>query len=59
MIYFKYLRELSMFSNPVSVICRDENGVEWWLGEGEQDAGYLAWVAEGNEAMEWNPEETA
>ena len=53
MIYFKYLRELNMFSNPVSIIRRDENGVEWWLSEGEQDVAYLAWVAEGNTPLEW------
>ena len=27
------------------------------LGQGEQDPDYLAWVAEGNVAEEWQPEE--
>lgn len=28
------------------------------LGLGEDDAGYQAWLAEGNEPQEWNPEES-
>ena len=25
----------------------------WWLGAGERDEKYLAWVAEGNTPEEW------
>jgi hypothetical protein len=34
----------------------DDDGTVWWLGEKELDSGYLAWVAEGNTATEWQPE---
>lgn len=31
----------------------EEDGILWWLGDGEQDAGYLAWLAEGNTPEQW------
>jgi hypothetical protein len=36
------------------IIRQDDDGVVWTLGLGEQDAGYLAWVAEGNTPEEWS-----
>lgn len=35
------------------IIKVDTAGVQWLLGAGEKDLGYLAWVAEGNEAQTW------
>ena len=37
------------------IIRQDDDGVVWTLGLGEQDAGYMAWVATGNTAEEWSP----
>ena len=39
----------------ISVARLDEDGILTWLGDGQEDAEYLAWVAEGNVAEEWNP----
>lgn len=32
------------------------DGVVWLIGMGTEEPNYLAWVAEGNTAEEWNPE---
>jgi hypothetical protein len=36
-----------------TLIVKIDNDVPTFIGEGEQDAAYLAWVAEGNTAEEW------
>ena len=38
------------------IIFVDNNNISWWLGEKEEDAGYLAWLAEGNTPEEWQPD---
>ena len=55
-----YLHTIELPKETItSVLQVGEDGVVWTLVEGHRfyDA-YLAWVAEGNEATEWNPEET-
>ena len=42
-------------STKISIIYRDDNDVDWWLGLGEQDPNYLAWLAEGNTPEQWQP----
>lgn len=42
-------------SGDLLVIRRHEDGTEWWLGDRDQDAGYLSWLKEGNEPEEWKP----
>ena len=37
------------------IIRQDDDGVVWTLGLSEQDAVYVAWVAECNTAEEWSP----
>jgi len=39
------------------IIRQDDDGVVWTLGLGEQDAGYMAWVTEGNTAEEWSADD--
>ena len=52
MIY--YYQEVEFAGNMKKIIgYKDSDGLMWWLGEGEKDASYLAWVAEGNEAEQW------
>jgi hypothetical protein len=36
------------------IVRLDDDGTLVWLGLNTEDEGYLAWVAEGNEATEWN-----
>ena len=49
-----FFSNLQFMDETIRRIVRlDVNGEIWWLGEGEEDAGYLAWVAEGNTATEW------
>ena len=45
--------------DQTAVVRVDDDGITWWLGDRDQDAGYLAWLAEGNTAEEWKPEESA
>ena len=45
-------------TNQVSVIHKQDDGsmvVFPTLSDGPEYKAYLAWVAEGNEATEWNP----
>jgi len=51
--YYTQIRELL---GTVAIVRVDDDGTPWWLGDGEQDAGYLAWLAEGNTPEEWKPE---
>lgn len=50
-IYFKYVTE-----NEIYIIRKDDDGIIWWLGLGEQDPKYLEWLAEGNEPSIWQSE---
>jgi hypothetical protein len=45
-------------SDQTLIVRRDDQGIDWWLALGELDPGYIAWVAEGNTATEWNTNET-
>lgn len=47
-----YYSSADMFGQP-TVVRVDDDGIIWWLGEGEQDPGYLAWLAEGNTPEPW------
>lgn len=52
MIYF--FTDVEFLGNTKKLICRKDNdGLVWWLSDGESDFAYLAWVAEGNTAEEW------
>ena len=46
----KYFIAPEPFKKVVRV---DDDGTVWWLGAGEHDAGYLAWLAEGNTPEPW------
>ena len=49
-----YLHTVELPKETITSVLRvGEDGVVWTLGEGELDTGYLAWVAEGNTAEEW------
>lgn len=50
-----YKVHTGLFGNTLVVRIDDDGGI-WWLGDGEQDAGYLTWLAEGNTPEEWNPD---
>lgn len=53
MMYF--FTEVEFLGNVKKLICRkDEDGLVWWLADGENNYEYLAWVAEGNEAQPWD-----
>ena len=53
-----YIQNCTGFQGDfVNVLRVDEDGLVWALGLGEQDDGYLAWVASGNTAQEWQPED--
>ena len=52
-----YLHTVELPKETVTSVLRvGDDGIVWTLAEGQNDFGYLAWVAEGNEATEWNPE---
>jgi hypothetical protein len=56
MMYF--YQHAEFLGTTKKLICvKGDDGLTWWLSDGEQDTGYIAWVAEGNEALEWVPEE--
>jgi hypothetical protein len=49
-----YLQTANRFDEVITNVLRiSDDGVVWTLGEGQNDIGYLAWVAEGNTAEEW------
>jgi hypothetical protein len=54
-VYFIWNRETIFGSQESVVINKDNDGVVWQLGLGQDDAGYQHWVAEGNTAEEWSP----
>lgn len=53
-----YINYVTINGNTKTTVAyKTDDNIVWWLGDGEQDAGYLAWLAEGNEPQEWQPEE--
>jgi hypothetical protein len=54
-----YIQKITALGEEKTNVLRvGDDNVVWTLGEGEQDSGYLAWLAEGNTAEPWEPEET-
>lgn len=48
----KYFYRTGLNGEKEIIKIGDDN-IQWLLGAGEQDLGYIAWVAEGNEAQPW------
>jgi len=52
-----YLHTVELPKETITSVLRvGDDDILWTLADGQNDVGYLAWVAEGNEATEWNPE---
>ena len=49
-----YLHTIELPKETVTSVLRvGDDDIVWTLADGELNAGYLAWVAEGNTAEEW------
>lgn len=46
----------SLGEEITNIIRISDDGIVTILGLGEEDEGYLAWLAEGNTPEEWNPD---
>lgn len=53
-----FFTQAKIGTTELAIIRLDDDGTPWWLGAGEQDEQYLAWLAEGNTPEEWNPDGT-
>jgi hypothetical protein len=54
---YKIIRFTKMDGSQGTNIIRITDNEVVTLGLGEEDPGYLEWVAQGNTAEEWTPEE--
>ena len=59
MFYFIDIESYGQTQRHIIQTLEDGSGFSFPLTDDNPNtAGYLAWVAEGNEVTEWNPEET-
>lgn len=52
----RYVTQKKFMSDEILIVRIDDNGTPWWMGDGEQNADYQAWLAEGNTPEPWEAE---
>lgn len=57
--FYIHKQNVPMFGEVKQLIMVDADGIIWWVPNDEGNSiyqQYLAWLSEGNEPEEWNPE---